>query len=138
MSFIVDASVTMSWYLSGETSPAGRFAFERLDVAGAAAPILWWFEVRNALIVNERRGRLDPAATVAILAHLGGLPIRLDADQDGDVVVALARTHRLTVYDAAYLELALRVDAPLATLDRQLARAARAVPVPLLGEGDLP
>ena len=76
-------------------------------------------------------------ATVGILTHLDGLPIRLDVDQNGDAVLALAREHRLTVYDAAYLELALRADAPLATLDRELARAAHAARVPLLGEGHL-
>ena len=137
MSFVIDASVTMSWYFAEEASPAGKLAFEQLGATGAEAPFLWWFEVRNALVVNERRGRLDMAATVGILAHLEGLPIRLDVDQDGDVVLALAREHRLTVYAAAYLELALRADAPLATLDQQLARAARAAKVPLLGEGNL-
>ena len=137
MTFIIDASVTMSWYLAEEASPAGKLAFEQLGAVGATAPVLWWFEVRNALVVNERRGRLDTAGTVGILAHLGGLPIRLDVDQNSDAVLALAREHRLTVYDAAYLELALRADAPLATLDRQLARAARAAKVPLLGEGKL-
>lgn len=137
MTFVVDASVTMSWYLAEEASSTGKLAFERLGAAGATAPVLWWFEVRNALVVNERRGRLDVAGTVGILAHLHGLPIRLDIDQNSDAVLALARAHRLTVYDAAYLELALRIGAPLATLDRQLARAARAAKVPLLGEGDL-
>jgi predicted nucleic acid-binding protein len=136
MTFIIDASVTMSWYLAEEAGVAGKLAFERLGAAAATAPVLWRFEVRNALVVNERRGRLDTAATVGILAHLDGLPIRLDVDQNSDAVLALAREHRLTVYDAAYLELALRIDAPLATLDRQLARAARAAQVPLLGEGE--
>jgi predicted nucleic acid-binding protein len=131
MTFVVDASVTMSWYLSEEVDPAAGLAFERLDGAGAVAPILWWFEVRNALVVNERRGRLDATATAGILAHLDGLPIRLDLDQEGHVVLALARAHRLTVYDAAYLELALRADARLATLDRKLASAAQAAGVQL-------
>jgi predicted nucleic acid-binding protein len=138
MTFILDASVTISWYLAEEAAPIGRRAFAQLGAAGAEAPILWWFDVRNALVVNERRGRLDAAATTGILAHLEALPIRLDVDQDGEGVLALARAHRLTVYDAAYLELALRADAPLATLDGQLARAARAAQVPLLGGDDLP
>ncbi len=138
MTFILDASVTMSWYLAEESAPTARRAFDQLGTAGGTAPVLWWFEVRNALVVNERRGRLDAAATVSILAHLERLPIRLDVDPDGDTVLALARAHRLTVYDASYLELALRADLPLATLDRQLAVAARAARVPLLGERDLP
>jgi predicted nucleic acid-binding protein len=100
-------------------------------------PILWWFEVRNVLVINERRGRIDPPSSSAFLTDLEGLPIHFDRQPNGERVLALARTHRLTVYDAAYLELALRVDAPLATLDGQLARAARAEKVSLLGEGDL-
>jgi predicted nucleic acid-binding protein len=131
MTFVVDASVTISWYLAEGAGSSGELAFERLGAAGATAPVLWWFEVRNALVVNERRGRLDMVATVAILGHLESLPIRLDVDQDGDAVLALARGHRLTVYDAAYLELALRLNVP------QLVRAARAARVALLGEGDL-
>jgi predicted nucleic acid-binding protein len=66
MTFIIDASVTMSWYLAEEAGVAGKLAFERLGAAAATAPVLWWFEVRNALVVNERRGRLDTAATVGI------------------------------------------------------------------------
>jgi predicted nucleic acid-binding protein len=120
MAFVLDASVTMSWYLTDETNPAGELAFERLGVSSAAVPILWWFEVRNALVSNERRGRLDAAATVGILAHLDSLPIRLDFGQDGEALLALARGHGLTVYDA--------------TLDRQLAAAARAAAVSLLGD----
>jgi predicted nucleic acid-binding protein len=137
MTFVLDASVTMSWYLTNEASAAGELAFDRLGATGAAVPILWWFEVRNALVANERRGRLDAAATVGILTHLDSLPIRLDVAQQSEELLALARDHRLTVYDAAYLELARRLDAPLATLDRQLAAAARAAAVPLLG-GDTP
>jgi predicted nucleic acid-binding protein len=106
-------------------------------LGGAVVPALWWFEVRNTLIVGERRGRLDAIQTTEILAQIEALPISRDREPDSEAVLALARAHRLTVYDAAYLELALRADLPLATLDRQLAAAARAVRVPLLGEGDL-
>ena len=73
--------------------------------------------------------------TTAILTSVSALPIRLDATERGEPILARARVHRLTFYDAAYLELALRLSAPLATLDRALARAARAAAVPLLGEG---
>jgi predicted nucleic acid-binding protein len=90
--------------------------------------------VRNALLMNERRGRLEPSQTAEILARLARLPIVLDHEPVSDAVLALARAHRLTVYDAAYLELAYRLDLTLATLDRQLAAAARATAVRLLGE----
>jgi predicted nucleic acid-binding protein len=89
--------------------------------------------VRNVLVVNERRGRIDPPGSAAFLVDLARLRIDLERQADGEILLALARTHRLTAYDAAYLELALRADAPLATLDRKLAAAARAAGVPLLG-----
>ena len=92
-------------------------------------PLLWWFEVRNVLVINERRGRIDPPGSAAFLADLETLPISFDRQSDSATVLALAREHRLTVYDAAYLELARRLEAPLATLDRRLAAAARAAGV---------
>ena len=99
--------------------------------------MLWWFEVRNALLVGERRGRMDATQVAEIVAQLDALPIHLDREPDGHAIIALARAHRLTFYDAAYLELARRLDAPLATLDRKLAAAARAAAVPLVA-GDAP
>ena len=105
-----------------------------LEIAADAAlvPAVWWFEVRNLLLTGERVGRMDPIGTAAFLADLEALSLRIDRAPESDVVLALARTHRLTIYDAAYLELAGRIGAPLATLDRQLARAARAAGVPQL------
>lgn len=134
MPLVVDASVTISWYLADEATAATQSILQRLGESEAIAPVLWWFEVRNVLLMNERRGRLDPTQTASILAHLARLPIALDRDPAGDAVLALARAHRLTFYDAAYLELALRRASPLATLDRRLAAAARAAAVPLLDE----
>jgi predicted nucleic acid-binding protein len=133
MPMVVDASVTISWYLADEASDTARSVLERLRESEAIVPALWWFETRNVLLMNERRGRLDPSQIAAILAHLARLPIALDRDPVGDAVIALARAHRLTFYDAAYLELALRRDVPLATLDRRLAAAARTAAVRLLG-----
>lgn len=99
----------------------------------AWVPSLWWFEVRNTLLVSERRGRLTEADTTAFLAALSRLAISVDRPPSDDVL-ALARRRNLTVYDAAYLELARRADMPLATLDRRLALAARAEQVVLIGE----
>ena len=137
MSLVLDSSVVGCWCFPDEASPIANLAFNELGANEAIVPVLWWFEVRNVLVVNERRGRIDPTGSAAFLADLDRLPIHFDRQSDSETVIALAREHRLTVYDAAYLELALRADTALATLDQQLARAARAAGVPLLGEGDL-
>lgn len=126
MPFVLDASVTASWCFPDETAPASDAAMDRLPQDHAAVPALWWFEVRNILIVNERRGRIEPADSDMFLNDLARLPIRIERDPDKRLVVALARKHRLTAYDAAYLDLAIRLTAPMATLDRALADAALA------------
>jgi predicted nucleic acid-binding protein len=87
-------------------------------------PGLWWFEVRNILIVNERRRRITESDTAAFLLSLSRLRIRVDRVPDENGVLRLARAHRLSVYDAAYLELAHREGLPLATLDADLQKAA--------------
>ncbi len=115
----------MAWAMMDESSAVAEFALEQLKVAGGVAPQLWWAELRNALLVAERRGRTTPAITDAALAALDALPVRLDRKPHGPMVLRLAREHDLTVYDALYLELALRENRPLATLDRKLARGLR-------------
>ena len=111
--------------LSDDQDEAADRAFDRLTTDEAVVPHLWWFEIRNVLIVNERRGRVTAADTTAFLRDLGRLPIRVDGNPGEPLVLALARRHALTVYDAAYLELAVRLDAPVASLDRALNAAAR-------------
>jgi predicted nucleic acid-binding protein len=133
MPFVVDASVTASWLLPDETDARAEQAYALLDTDSAVAPGLWWFELRNVFIVNERRGRIDRAKTQRALGLLASLPIQLDHAAGEAALLALARRHRLTVYDAAYLELAQREGLPLATLDEELARAARAEKVVLIG-----
>lgn len=91
---------------------------------GAVVPGIWWYEVRNALVANERRGRIDADHTRARLADLREMRISPDHDHDDRVVLDLARKHRLSVYDAAYVETALRRSLPLASLDRRLCEAA--------------
>lgn len=132
---VIDCSTAIAWAMSDESSPSADFALARLKVAGGVAPRLWWAELRNALLIAERKGRSTPAITDAALAALDALPVQLDHKPHGLMVLRLAREHQLTVYDALYLELALRGNRPLATLDRKLARAAEAEGVELLRPG---
>lgn len=118
--------MAVAWVLGDEESTATLSVLELVQEQGALATAVWWAEVRNALIRAERRGRMSLYGTEVALASLDALGIRLDDLPDSVPVLALTRTHRLTVYDAMYLELALRKRRPLATLDRQLAVAARA------------
>ena len=136
MPFVIDASVAASWCFPDENEAHADAAIDRLESDEAVLPALWWFEIRNVLVVSERRGRIDPAGTAAFLADLGRLPIRIDRSPESELVLTLARKHRITAYDAAYLELALRLDAPLATLDRALASAATAEGVSLIAGRD--
>ena len=135
MPFVVDASVSACWAFRDEDHPVADAALERLRTDGAVAPGLWWYEMRNILVVNERRNRLGASDVAGFLRDIGRLGISLDhAPQEGEVL-RLARIHRLSVYDAAYLELAQRQGIALATLDAELVRAARVEAVPLLGHG---
>jgi predicted nucleic acid-binding protein len=108
-------------------------ALERVRTDEARVPSLWRFEVRNTLIVSERRGRLTESDTARFLHGLAYLRVTVDRSPEEAHVLALARHRGLTVYDAAYLELARREGGPLATLDAALATAARAERVPYLG-----
>ena len=121
-----------SWLLPDEENTVSRAAFERLASDDGLAPSLWWFEMRNLLIVNEGRGRIDADRTSRALSLLASLPIVLDFEANEEDLLGLARRHRLTVYDAAYLELALRKGADLASLDTALVAAARADGVVLI------
>ncbi|WP_372096793.1 type II toxin-antitoxin system VapC family toxin [Tistrella mobilis] len=131
--FVIDASVVAAWLLPDEGHVQADLSFQRLETDHAVAPELWWFEVRNVFIVNERRGRIDRAQTSEALSLLAALPLNIDRDVRDPDLLDLARRHRLTVYDAAYLELARRGGWPLATLDNALARAAVAEGVAVIG-----
>ena len=125
MPFVVDASVVGSWVLPDENHPESLTALERLKDDEAFAPSLLWFELRNLLLANERRQRITPAQTAAALNLVKELPLRLDGQADSDTTLQLARAYRLTIYDAAYLELAVRRHLALVTFDTALAEAAR-------------
>ncbi|MGH7100985.1 MAG: type II toxin-antitoxin system VapC family toxin [Acetobacteraceae bacterium] len=106
-----------------------------MSAARWAAPASLWFEVRNVLLMGERRRRLSEGQTSRFLRYLAELPIEVDREPDEALMLSLARRYRLGVYDAVYLELAQRQALPLATLDQALIDAARSEKVPLVGEG---
>ena len=132
MALVLDASITLAWAFQ-EVDPTASEARERLRHEDAVVPSLWWFEVRNGLAMGERRRLLTEQRTGRFLRDLARVAIIVDGVPDEPAVLTLARRRRLTVYDAAYLEVAVRRDLPLATLDRELARAAQAEQVVLIG-----
>jgi predicted nucleic acid-binding protein len=134
MPFVVDASIVANWALADEEHTQATLALERVRTEEAHVPTLWWFEVRNVLLTSEHRQRLTEAETRAFLHELSRLAVMVDRSPEEAAVLALARRHRLSVYAAAYLELAQRLGLPLATLDAALAAAARAEGVPLIND----
>lgn len=134
MAFVVDASVTMAWCLE-ETTLETEALLERLRETSGVVPVVWPLEVANIMLVGERRGRITQAQTAHFVQLLGTLPITVDdwaIAVAWETVLALGRTHNLSAYDAAYLELAVRQGLPLATQDARLRAAATAVGVPLV------
>jgi predicted nucleic acid-binding protein len=134
MPFVLDASIALAWAFADETDPRATAALARVRTDEALVPSIWWFEIRNTLVVNERRGRLTETDAAAFLRTLSRLAVTIDRQPGEAEVLTLARQHRLSVYDAAYLELAQRDSVPLSTLDQRLADAARIAQVPLVGE----
>ena len=132
MRFVLDASVTISWAMRDESYPVADLAFSELATGSAVVPGIWWYEIRNILVVNERRQRILPDDSVHFLDDLRQFSIAIDDQPDSAAILALSRKHRCTVYDCAYLALAMRERLPLATLDKALQTAATAAGVPLL------
>ena len=131
---VIDSSIVLSWCLPDEGG-ADQIQ-EAVASAGALAPAHWPLEVANALLMAERRRRITTDFRNATLQDPKTLPITLDAETTARAwrdTLQLAEAHRLTMYDAAYLELAQRRTLPLATLDAELGSAARALGIPLLG-----
>ena len=136
MTFVLDNSIALAWCFEDEQTPVVMDLLERVAETGANAPLLWPLEALNGLLVAERRGRLDADRRVRLAMFLRELPIRLDietANQAWDATAKLAHELKLTLYDATYLELALRRRLPLASLDQDLRQAATAVGVEVLG-----
>ncbi|MGE3310697.1 MAG: type II toxin-antitoxin system VapC family toxin [Limisphaerales bacterium] len=134
--FVLDSSVALSWFFPDEQAPETDALLQSLADGGQAITAgHWGLEVTNVLLGAERAKKRPEANSAQFLALVEKLPIEVDPEthlRAGSTTVALARKHRLTSYDAAYLELAMRRGIPLATLDKDLRKAAKAEGVPLL------
>ena len=132
---VLDASVTISALIEEDRSEEARAIMREIANVGATVPSLWPVEVGNILLLAERRRLLSGAARQDHLNDLSRLPITVDHEMAGHAwhaSMSLAERHRLTLYDAVYLELSQRRGLPLATFDAVLRRAATAANVPLL------
>jgi predicted nucleic acid-binding protein len=139
VSFVLDAATTLSWYFEDEVSAAADALMDRMELEGAVVPPLWRYEVVNGFHMAIRRRRIDRAYRDASLAELGRMPIAIDRGGEDEAWVGaldLADRFGLTVYDAAYLELALRRGLPLATGDDKLTGAARLLAVAVFPSRD--
>jgi predicted nucleic acid-binding protein len=134
--FVLDASIALAWCFADEATPATDALLDRLAEEEAVAPGLWRIEVANALVMAERRGRLSVAGLTRSVGLLQQLAVAIDPEGSGRAfreLLDLARSERLTVYDAAYIELALRLGLPLASKDDKLRRAAAGLGLTVLG-----
>lgn len=132
MAIVVDASIAAAWCFPDERADAAERVLDDLPRLGGVVPAVFRYEICNVLIVNERRGRIDQTDSARFLMRLRDLRLLRDDAHDEETVISLARGHVLSVYDAAYLETALRRGDSLATLDRDLASAATAEGVALI------
>lgn len=135
MAFVLDCSVTMAWVFPDEATEATNALLESLAEGNALVPSLWPVEVGNVLLVASRRGRVAMEEWSRVREILEALPIRIDHVSLPRVFgasLSLAHRHKLSVYDAMYLELAIRMRMPLATLDKALGAAGRAAGVEVL------
>lgn len=134
---IVDASIAMTWCYPDEHSQYAYHVLDRLRHTRGVVPSLWAIEIANAVIIGERRYRLTPADTQRFLELLQGLFFETDSQTSERALaesLSLARQFNLSVYDATYLELAIRKRMPLATLDNRLLEAAKAAGVAIMQE----
>ena len=136
MSLVLDSSATLAWIYSDETTNPIRRLFDAVGDEGAVVPALWRLEIANSLTVALRRGRIDANFRRAALTDLALLDIAIDDQTDVHAwgeTLRVADSFQLTVYDAAYLELAQRRNLALATLDRELRAAATSLGLRLMG-----
>ena len=132
---VLDASIALSWCFRNEATAVGDRVLERLAAETASVPAIWHLEIANVLALSERRGRLTPANSSEFIALLETLDVVIHDETPSRAlgrILDLARAKRLTAYDAAYLELAMRLGIPLASKDADLCDAAERLGVNVL------
>lgn len=140
MKLVIDASMALAWLFERQDKQEATCADNVLVALGDAevlVPSLWHTEISNALLVGERRRVVTEAQIIDYLNRLSALPVTTDGatvESRRDLVIALARGHQLTAYDAVYLDLALRTDSVLATFDMQLVNAMQAAGGTVFGQ----
>lgn len=133
MAFVVDNSVVCGWFIGNQATDYTEAVATRLLDERAYTPVLWQLEFANVLRTACKRGALDAQSAHEVIDRVGALPIAVDRDMPGPAaILSLALRYDLTSYDAAYLELALRMQLPIATQDAALLEAARAAGVGVL------
>lgn len=125
MSFVVDASIVAAWLLPDESNELAERARLAMISEDALAPDLLRHEIRNILVIADRRNRVTAEGVANLLARLRHVPLRVMDMKDDLQIVQLAKEHRLSAYDATYLALAIAENLPLVTLDKKLDVAAR-------------
>lgn len=136
-SYVVDCSIAMAWCFADESTEATAELLDRLVDEAALVPGWWYVEVTNVIALAEKHNRITADATAEFLALIESLEIEIDTEAPTRAfhyLLPLCRNHRLTSYDAIYLDLAVRRNLPLATLDESLRQAAEKVGVTLLGK----
>lgn len=132
--FILDCSMTMAWCFEDETSEYSEKTLNALSESIAWVPALWPIEVANSLIIATRKKRISYVKAIAFKQHVDIFSISIDnylISNPIELIFDLAKETGLTAYDAVYLELAIRKNLPLATLDSELKKSAQKIGLPL-------
>jgi predicted nucleic acid-binding protein len=135
--FVIDSSIAVAWCFQDAATPATNHLLERMVTEAAAVPAWWYLEITNVLALAERKKRVTAAQVAQFIALIESLDLEVDDQAPGRAfahLLPLCRSHELTSYDAVYVDLSLRRQLPLASLDDDLRAAAKALGIEVLGK----